>query len=103
VALIGEAAGWISPTSAEGFSYAFRSASALANALADGLEGAVARYTAFTHPLRRAIGREILKCAGMFTPWVRGLALRARYAATARMISPIPPPVRTADALGRSW
>jgi len=33
IALVGEAAGWISPSSAEGFSYAFRSAPAVANAL----------------------------------------------------------------------
>lgn len=76
VALVGEAAGWISPSSAEGFSYAFRSAAALATALDDGLDGAVARYAANTRPLRRALGREMLKCAGMFTPWLRRLALQ---------------------------
>jgi len=33
IAFIGEAAGWISPSSAEGISYAFKSAGALAEAL----------------------------------------------------------------------
>ena len=74
VALLGEAAGWVSPSSAEGFSFAFNSAIALAEALAAGLDGAVARYTTQTQPLRRAIGREIVKSAGMFTPWLRRFA-----------------------------
>jgi len=92
VALLGEAAGWISPSSAEGFSYAFRSAVACADALADGLDGAVARYAKNTWPLRTAIDREILKCAGMFTPWIRGLALRGNRtpaAAPAQQPQPI--------------
>ncbi|HEY3417716.1 MAG TPA: FAD-dependent monooxygenase [Armatimonadota bacterium] len=87
-ALIGEAAGWISPSSAEGFSYAFRSAALLAEGLATGLEGAVARYTALAHPLCRAIGRDILKCAGMFTPWVRGLGLQFDRPVTASQSQP---------------
>ncbi|MEI7833467.1 MAG: FAD-dependent monooxygenase [bacterium] len=78
VALIGEAAGWISPSTAEGFSYAFRSAQALAAALEPGLGNATARYAANTQPLRHAITREILKCTPMFTPWLRSIALRAR-------------------------
>ncbi len=74
--LLGEAAGWISPSSAEGFSYAFRSAAALAAALDDGLDGVAARYTAGAAPLRRALAREIVKAAGLYTPWLRRLALR---------------------------
>jgi flavin-dependent dehydrogenase len=94
VALLGEAAGFISPSSAEGFSYAFRSAMALADALRDGPEGVAARYAALTTPLRQALAREALKCAGMFTPWVRGLAIRADRMADAAGLRP------TATAVG---
>ncbi len=80
VVLIGEAAGWISPSTAEGFSYAFRSAQALAAALEPGLDNTAARYAANTQTLRHAITREILKCTPMFTPWLRGIALRVRPA-----------------------
>lgn len=78
VALLGEAAGWISPSSAEGFSYAFRSATALATALNEGVDGAINRYATLTQPLRRVIGHEIFKSYGMFTPWIRACALRAK-------------------------
>ena len=76
--LIREAAGWISPSTAEGFSYAFRSAQALATALEPGLEFAAPRYATATQPLRQAIKAEILKCTPMFTPWLRGIALRVQ-------------------------
>jgi flavin-dependent dehydrogenase len=44
IALLGEAAGLISPSSAEGISYALRTGAILAEAAASGLEGAVTRY-----------------------------------------------------------
>lgn len=50
VALIGEAAGFISPSSAEGFSYAFRSSLAFANALEQGSEGYLF-FPQLVHPL----------------------------------------------------
>ncbi len=78
VLLVGEAAGWISPSTAEGFSYAFRSAQALAAALEPALEFAAPRYATATQPLRQAIKTEILKCTPMFTPWLRGIALRVQ-------------------------
>ena len=43
-ALVGEAAGLVSPSSGEGISYALRSAAALARALAPGVAGAEGRY-----------------------------------------------------------
>ncbi|HBO45626.1 MAG TPA: FAD-binding protein, partial [Planctomycetaceae bacterium] len=46
VALIGEAAGWISPSSAEGLSYAFRSAMLLAESVDETLDGFESRYDA---------------------------------------------------------
>lgn len=78
VALIGEAAGWISPSSAEGFSYAFNSAAALAKALMNGLDSATARYITHAQPLRRALTREMLKSAAMFTPWLRRMTYPIR-------------------------
>lgn len=71
VLLIGEAAGWINPSSAEGFSYAFRSASALAQALQAGVEGADARYHRFTAPLRAEIVRNGMKSAVQDIAWLR--------------------------------
>jgi len=44
VALVGEAAGLVSPSSGEGISYALRSGAALARALESGLDGAEVRY-----------------------------------------------------------
>ncbi|HOS43858.1 MAG TPA: FAD-dependent monooxygenase [Armatimonadota bacterium] len=72
VLLIGEAAGWINPSSAEGFSYAFRSAAALAQALDGGPEGAAARYARLTAPLRQEIRGNAVKAAFLSTPWLRG-------------------------------
>ena len=77
VALIGEAAGWISPSSGEGISYAFRSALALADALHEDLPGAIARYTRLTSALRRDIALRLARSTGMYTPWLRGLILRS--------------------------
>jgi len=77
VALVGEAAGFISPTSAEGISWALRSGAALADALAPGLEGWEARYRAATAPMRRRLLAKRLKLPVMFRPWLRRLALRS--------------------------
>ncbi|MHB9106054.1 MAG: FAD-binding protein [Armatimonadota bacterium] len=77
VALLGEAAGWISPSSAEGLSYAFRSAIALADALRDGPDGASARYRAATASLRRNIALKLLKSPFMYAPWLRGVIMRS--------------------------
>ena len=48
VALVGEAAGLISPSSAEGISFAMRSADALARSLEPGIQGAGMRYRMLT-------------------------------------------------------
>ncbi len=76
VALLGEAAGWISPSSAEGFSYAFRSARALAEALSDGLEGATERYRAKARGLTANVIMKNLKSPFMYQPHLRGMVLR---------------------------
>jgi len=71
IALIGEAAGFISSSSAEGFSYAFRSAMALAKALRPGLKGFENRYRAYTDPLKTSIALKILKSRVIYNPYIR--------------------------------
>ncbi len=76
LALVGEAAGWISPSSAEGISYAFRSAMALANALNDGLDGWLPRYRHSTASLRRNILVKSLKSLLLFNGLFRKLVMQ---------------------------
>lgn len=75
IALIGEAAGWISPSSAEGLSYAFRSALALALALKDGTDDAIIRYSRLTRSLRLNILGKIMKSPAMYRPFLRRLSM----------------------------
>jgi flavin-dependent dehydrogenase len=70
-ALLGEAAGWISPSSAEGFSYAFRSALMLADALRSSPDGFEKRYHQKTAKLRRNIFLKNLKSFVIFNPLLR--------------------------------
>jgi flavin-dependent dehydrogenase len=76
IVLIGEAAGWISPSSAEGLSYAFRSARLLAEVLHAGLENVQPRYHAATRPMRRNIRLKGLKSRVVFHPGLRRIVLR---------------------------
>jgi geranylgeranyl reductase len=76
-ALIGEAAGWISPSSAEGLSYAFRSALCLAGALAQGIEGFYARYKKQCASLFRNVFLKNLKSPFMYNYVLRNLILRS--------------------------
>jgi flavin-dependent dehydrogenase len=76
VALTGEAAGFISSSSAEGFSYAFRSALMLAKALRPGLKGFEHRYRAYTSPLRSNIALKILKSHVIYNPRIRSAIMR---------------------------
>ena len=76
VALIGEAAGWISPSSSEGLSYAFRSATLLAEALRGGLDGCAARYRRQTLALRVNIFLKIIKARLLYSPALRRLVMR---------------------------
>ena len=61
--LIGEAAGLISPSSAEGLSYAFVSALLASKALSGGLHDPATRYHRMTASLRRNINRKRIKSA----------------------------------------
>ena len=77
IALIGEAAGWISPSSAEGLSYAFRSAMLLADVLKASSTGFEKRYRDGTRGLRRNIFIKNLKSRFIFNPVLRQLVMRS--------------------------
>jgi flavin-dependent dehydrogenase len=77
VALVGEAAGWISPSSAEGISYAFRSAAALAGALREDAADTVRGYYRRTRKLRSNILCKIAKSPFMYSPFPRKLVMRS--------------------------
>jgi flavin-dependent dehydrogenase len=77
IALIGEAAGWISPSSAEGISYAFRSAAALAEALETGREDFPGRYAGKTKGLRMNILLKGLKSPFLYDPLLRKLVMKS--------------------------
>jgi geranylgeranyl diphosphate/geranylgeranyl-bacteriochlorophyllide a reductase len=69
--LIGEAGGFISPSSAEGFSYAFKSAVAAAEVLNQGLEAVVPRFARATTGLRMQVRGKNLKAPFMYNPFLR--------------------------------
>ena len=77
VALLGEAAGFISPSSAEGISYALRSAAALAGALEPGLRGVDARYRRAAWPLALDVGVKALKSSAIYGTTSRRLIMRS--------------------------
>jgi flavin-dependent dehydrogenase len=77
VALLGEAAGWISPSSAEGLSYAFKSALLLAEALRTNPDGFEKRYHEKTKELRRNIFLKNLKSRFIFNPNLRKAVMRS--------------------------
>jgi geranylgeranyl reductase len=77
IALIGEAAGWISPSSSEGISYAFRSAIALAEALETGLGAFPGRYREKTRVLRLNIVLKNLKSPFLYDPLLRKLIMKS--------------------------
>jgi flavin-dependent dehydrogenase len=77
IALIGEAAGWISPSSAEGLSYTFRSALMLAEALRSTPDGFERRYYEKTRTLRRNIFLKNLKSHFIFNPTLRRAVMRS--------------------------
>jgi len=76
IALIGEAAGWISPSSAEGLSYAFKSALILADVLYETPYDFEKRYYRKTRPLRRNIFVKNIKSHFMYDPWLRKIVMR---------------------------
>jgi len=87
VALVGEAAGLISPSSAEGISFALRSAAIMAEALEAGLEGALTRYRAASWPLAAEVCGKLAKSAGIYTPALRRLALASGIGALRQQVT----------------
>lgn len=77
IALLGEAAGWISPSSAEGFSYAFKSARYLAQALDQSLVDFNSRYARNIRNLRLNIVLKNLKSPFMYNNLLRKMILRS--------------------------
>ncbi len=75
IALVGEAAGWISPSSAEGLSYAFNSAFLLAQSLDYGLDKFWQYYHNYSGAIRRNIWLKNLKSPFMYNPWLRKMVM----------------------------
>jgi len=76
IALLGEAAGWISPSSAEGLSYAFKSALILADVLYKTPDSFEKRYYHKTRQLRRNIFVKNIKSHFIYDPWLRKIVMR---------------------------
>jgi flavin-dependent dehydrogenase len=77
IALLGEAAGWISPSSAEGFSYAFRSALLLDEALRAAPKDFEKHYHRKTAALRRNILLKNWKSRVVFNPTLRKAIMKS--------------------------
>ncbi len=77
IALIGEAAGAISPSSAEGISYALKSSAYLAESLEEGIEGFLDRYEHKVKKIKLNILLKNLKSPAMFHPFLRQLAMKS--------------------------
>ena len=77
--LIGEAAGFISPSSAEGYSYAFISASCLAEAIlhSNGAERIMRAYLLKSMHLRANIVYKQMKSLVMYSPFLRQLIMHS--------------------------
>lgn len=77
VTLIGEAAGWISPSSAEGLSYSMRSALALAQALGKEWDAFLGEYKKNTASLKRNIYIKNLKSPFMYNHAIRKAVMKS--------------------------
>jgi len=77
IALAGEAAGFISPSSAEGISFALLSARALALALRQGPEGFLSRYRLLAAGLSLKVLLKVCKAPFFYRPWLRSLIMRS--------------------------
>lgn len=77
VALAGEAAGFISPSSAEGLSYAFKSSLALARALESGIDEYEKLYQMNLAPLMRNIFIKNLKSPAMYNDNLRKIIMKS--------------------------
>ncbi len=78
--LVGEAAGFISPSSLEGISYALNSARALAGILNENHADPSLRYRFKTLPLRGKLLLKYLKSPFMYQPFLRRLVMKSGLA-----------------------
>lgn len=76
-ALIGEAAGAISPSSAEGISYALKSSYYLAQSLEGGIDGFLDRYRHKMNHIKLNLQLKNLKSPAMYNPSLRKLAMKS--------------------------
>ena len=81
VLLAGEAAGFISPSSAEGISYALRSGADLARAFSFGMQAVSERYVAASWSLAARVALKGLKSGAIHSPALRQAAMRSGIAA----------------------
>lgn len=77
IAFVGEAAGFISPSSAEGLSYAFKSSLALSRALENGLDGFEKLYRKNLASLYRNIAIKNLKSPAMYNALLRRTIMKS--------------------------
>lgn len=77
ICLVGEAAGLISPSSAEGISYAFKSAKALAESLNETIDNFGELYSKKISTLKRNILLKNMKIPFMYYPKVRKLVMKS--------------------------
>jgi flavin-dependent dehydrogenase len=77
IALIGEAAGAISPSSAEGISYALKSSFYLAQSLDGGIDDFLVRYKQKTKDIRLNLLIKNLKSPAMYHPLLRQIAMKS--------------------------
>jgi len=75
--LIGEAAGFISPSSLEGISYALDSARALAEAFVQNPASPALGYRRNTLKLRLKLTVKLIKCPFMYAPFLRRLVMKS--------------------------
>jgi len=79
IALVGEAAGAISPSSAEGISYALKSSLCLAQSLEQGLDGFLERYKRSVRDIKFNLFIKNLKSPAMYQPVFRHLIMKSGF------------------------
>ncbi len=77
IALVGEAAGAISPSSAEGISYALKSSLYLAQSLEEGIDGFMDRYKQKVKDIKLNLLIKNLKSPAMYNPFLRRLVMKS--------------------------
>jgi len=79
IALIGEAAGWISPTSAEGISYAMISGDMLGSAIIEDRDNFLKLYESHSQTLKTNIIKKMLKYPMVYHKPIRGVILKLGF------------------------